>query len=187
MDALHLVRNLAVPVVLLAATVGLLAQPRILGRVPLVGGVGESALLGWHRWVGRVAVAGLVVVGLAWSLASTDTVSPRVPGILAHGILCVICAVTILRKAWITQRGTKRRMRQVWPWVTATFALGASFVVLTCAMAAGPWADPGTIGDRGRWLVRQAGTVGHMGLGIALIWLGRLALKTLPLPGGRQG
>lgn len=184
MDALHLVRNLTVPVVLFAATIGLLAQPQILGRMPLVGGVKESALLGWHRWLGRIAVAGLVVIGLAWSLAGAYAVSLWNPGILAHGILCMICALTVLRKAWLARRKADRELRQVWPWVTVTLVLGTGFVVLTYTMAIGPWADPATIEDRGQWLVRQAGTVGHMGLGIMLIWLGRLALESPPSAGG---
>jgi hypothetical protein len=180
MNALYLVSDLTGPTVFFAAIIGLLAQPQVLRRVSLTVGDRGSALLGWHRRVGRIAVVGLVVGGLTWSLTSEQDAFIGEPTVLAHGILCAVCALIVLRKVWGRQRQARRKMRQVFPWVTATLAVGASFVALTCVLVAGRWTAPSIAGDRGGWLIHQAEMIGHMGLGMALIWLGRLALRNPP-------
>jgi hypothetical protein len=184
MNALYLARGLTGPTVLFAAFIGLLAQPQVLRRVSKTAGAKGSALLGWHRWVGRIAVAGLVLTGLAWSLVSAHDAFIGEPTVLAHGILCTVCALMVLRKAWGRQRQARRAMRQILPGVTTMVVLGASFVALTSALAAGRWTEPTMAWNRGGWLIPRAEMVGHMGLGVALIWLGRLALRNPPKAGG---
>lgn len=184
MNALYLVRDLMGPTVFFAAIIGLLAQPQVLRRVSITVGDEASALLGWHRRLGRFAVVGLVAGGLTWSLSSEQDAFIGEPTVLAHGILCAVCALMVLRKAWGRQRQARREMRQILPWVTVTIALGASFAALTCVLATRRWTEPTMARERGGGLIPQAEMVGHMGLGIGLIGLGRLALRNTPKAGG---
>ena len=94
----------------------------------------------------------------------------------AHGVLSALCAVAVLSKVWVTQRKVKWEMNQVLTWVVTIFIVGASFSTLTCALAAWRWANPTVTWDKGEWFTYRAATLGHVGLAIALIWLGRLAL-----------
>lgn len=57
------------------------------------------------------------------------------------------------------------------------FFVGASFFTLTSILVAWRGVNPGVVWDSRKWLIYLATALGHVLLGIALIWLGRMALN----------
>jgi len=56
------------------------------------------------------------------------------------------------------------------------FFVGASFFTLTLILVAWRGVNPGVVWDSRKWLIYLATALGHALLGVALIWLGRMAL-----------
>lgn len=172
-------------IILVAAIIALLTQPQIRIRIPSFFGVDLPVLQNWHCWAGRIALGGFVLNYMLFPLVGMHPATPADLRYSAHSVLSTLCAVAVLRKIWLTWREDTDRTKWMLPWSTAVFGLGASFFTLSCALAAWRWANPtGTWGEI-QWLVFKAATLGHVGLAIALIWLGRLALRSLPSASGR--
>jgi len=55
--------------------------------------------------------------------------------------------------------------------------IGASFFTLTSILIAWRGVNPGVVWDSRKWLIYLAAALGHVLLGVALIWLGRMALN----------
>lgn len=57
------------------------------------------------------------------------------------------------------------------------FFVGASFFTLTSILVAWRGVNPGVVWDSRKWLIYLVTALGHVLLGVALIWLGRMALS----------
>ena len=57
------------------------------------------------------------------------------------------------------------------------FFIGGSFFTLTSILIAWRGVNPGVVWDSQKWLIYLATALGHVLLGVALIWLGRMALN----------
>ena len=190
MNVLFFVRGLISLIVVSAACTALLTQLQIRKILPAILNVKNPVLLTWHRWAGRIAMGGFILhrtmcllVGVHLFQRNAYLSFPLEPRHFAHGILSALCAAAVLSKIWVTRR--KVKPGQKWAlssWGVSVFIIGASFTTLTCALAAWRWIDPAAMWAKNDWLVYQAATLGHIGLAIALIWLGRLALKNRPGP-----
>lgn len=190
MNVLLFVRGLIGLVVVSAAVTALLTQLQIRKILPAVLNVNDPVLLTWHRWAGRIAMGGFVLhrtmyllVGVHLFQSNTYSFFSLEPRHFAHSILSALCAAAVLSKIWVTRRkveqGGKRALSS---WDVTVFIFGASFSALTCALAAWRWAEPAATWDNHDWLIYRAATLGHVGLAIALIWLGRMALINKPDP-----
>jgi hypothetical protein len=177
MNALFLVRNLIGPIVFAAAVFALLTQLQIRNIIPATFGVKNPIFLKWHRWAGRIAIGGFVLNRMICQLVGVYPTFPLEARHFAHGALSALCAAAILSKIWVTRRQVRRGKKRILTWVVAIFIVGASFSTLTGALAAWRWANPTVTWGKNEWLIYQAATLGHVGLAIALIWLGRLALE----------
>ena len=185
MNVRFLSNSLIGPIVFFAAVIALLTQLQIHKKVHAIFGVEYPVLLAGHRWAGRIALGGFVLkrmMGLFSDSCSTygDTclAFPFKPQHLTHGALSALCAAAVVSKIRVTQRRARRRTRGVLAWRATSFFLGASFFILTCVLAAWRWANPSVIWGKTEWLIYKAATLGHVGLAIALIGLGRLALAS---------
>jgi hypothetical protein len=176
MDALFFVKGLIGLTVFCAAVLALLTQLQIQKRVPAIFGVKDAVLLEWHRRAGRVALGGFVLSRMMGFLLGAYPDFPFEARHLAHGALSALCAVAVLSKIWAARRQVRWGRKQALTWGASIFVLGAGFSILTCGLVAWRWANPSLTWVRGQHLIYQAGTVGHVGLALALIWLGRLAL-----------
>jgi hypothetical protein len=176
MNALFLARNLISPIVCSAAIFALLTQLQIHNIIPTIYGVKNPVLLKWHRWAGRIAIGGFVLDRMICQLLGEYPTFPFEARNFAHGVLSALCAVAVLSKVWVTWPKGKWGRKRILTWVVTIFIVGASFSTLTGALAAWRWASPTVIWGKNEWLIYQAATLGHVGLAIALIWLGRLAL-----------
>jgi hypothetical protein len=176
MNALFFVKGSTGLMVVLAAVFALLTQLQVRKILPAILNVKDPVLLTWHRWAGRVALGGFVLNRMICQLVGVYPTFPFEARHLAHGVLSALCAVAILSKIWVTRRQVRWGKRRILAWVVTLFIVGASFSTLTGALAAWRWADPAVTWGKNKWLIYQAAILGHVGLAMALIWLGRLAL-----------
>jgi hypothetical protein len=176
MNALFFVKGSTGLIVLLAAVFALLTQLQVRKIPPAILNVKNPVLLTWHRWAGRIALGGFVLTRMICQLVGVYPTFPLEARHFAHGVLSALCAAAILSKIWVTRRQVRWGKKRILTWVVTTFIVGASFSTLTGALAAWRWANPTVIWGKNEWLIYRAATLGHVGLAIALIWLGRLAL-----------
>jgi hypothetical protein len=176
MNALFFVKGSTGLIVFSAAVFALLTQLQIRKISPAILNVKDPVLLTWHRWAGWIALGGFVLNRMICQLLGVYPTFPFEARHFAHGVLSVLCAVAILSKIWVTRRKVKWGKKRILTWVVTIFIVGASFSTLTGVLAAWRWANPTLTWDKNEWLIYQAAIFGHVGLAIALIWLGRLAL-----------
>ena len=69
-------------------------------------------------------------------------------------------------------------MARVLPWWLTALVFGAGFATLTCTLVGWRWASPAVAQGEDTWLIYQVAVLAHVGLAIALIWLGRLVLRS---------
>jgi hypothetical protein len=130
----------------------------------------------WHRRAGWITLAGLVLQRWIYLLAKEPPIYPLKPEVFAHGVLITLCAVAVLYKVWSAQRTAGRRLKQKILWWATITAFGAGFAVLTYALLIWRWVNPPITWGYNMWLIYWAGLLGHIGLALALIGLGRLGL-----------
>jgi hypothetical protein len=176
MNALFFVKGSTGLIVFLAAVFALLTQLQVRNIIPVTFRVKNPVLLEWHRWAGRIALGGFVLNRMICQLVGVYPTFPFEARHFAHGVLSALCAAAILSKIWVTRGKVKWEKKRILTWVVTVFIVGASFSTLTGALAAWRWANPTVTWGKNEWLIYQAATLGHVGLAIALIWLGRLAL-----------
>jgi hypothetical protein len=176
MDALFFLKGLIGQTVFCAAVFALLTQLQIQTKTPAIFGVKDAVLLEWHRWAGRIALGGFVLSRMMGFLVGAYPTFPLEARHLAHGALSALCAVAVLSKIWATRHQVRWGRKRALTWGASILVLGAGFSILTCGLAVWRWANPNLTWVRSQHLIYQAALVGHVGLALALIGLGRLVL-----------
>lgn len=174
MTALEISRYIFWVIFLCSALVAVLTQIQI--RVDSDGSSnGEvSKLNSRHRWTGWLALCALVLI-----LASSLIMGSGLPKILAqinliHIPLMTICAVVYLRKVWVTKKMLKLSMNQRFLWWGIMCTLGMCFFAISFGLAIWYLLKVNPVLANNIWRLLL---IGHTGLALGLIWLGRLALR----------
>ncbi len=167
-------------IVCFALFIALLTRLQIHGKTPAFLCAGNPPLVKWHRWAGWITLGGFVLNRVISSYVGESPPFPLKLQHYAHGVFSALCAVAFLNKIRVTQREAKWAKQRVLTWGTTTFILGTSFYTLTFALSAWRWTNPPVTWGKDEWLTYQAARIGHVGLAVALIFLGRLALKNRP-------
>ena len=126
-----------------------------------------------HSILGYV-VAGLAALGFVLALIALISCSKTLSSLMyvcfiVCGLIQIPTLVTgVLDNAAVTTAA------DVAPF---NFFIGASFFTLTSIVVAWRGVNPGVVWDGQKWLIYLATALGHVLLGVALIWLGRMALS----------
>jgi hypothetical protein len=177
MIAPKFVENLIDLLVFCAVILTLLTQLGIRTRITIFSGLKNPVLTKWHRRSGWFALGVFVLGRIVGHFAGIYPASHFEPSHLTHAVLSVLCAVGVLGKIWVMQRELKLERSRVFPWRVTTFISGTSFTILTFTLTGWLLVYPVPTWDLGELLIYRAAILGHVGLSLLLIWLGRLALK----------
>jgi hypothetical protein len=135
-----------------------------------------------HSILGYVVV-GLAALGFVLALVALSSRSKALSRLMyLCFILCGLIQIPTLVSGVIDNAASSTTVYEAAAITTAAdvapfnFFVGASFFTLTLILVAWRGVNPGVVWDSRKWLIYLATALGHVLLGVALIWLGRLAL-----------
>jgi hypothetical protein len=126
-----------------------------------------------HSILGYV-VAGLAALGFVLALMALISRSKTLSGLM---YICFIFCGLIQIPALVTGVIDNAAITTAADVAPFNFFIGSSFFTLTSILIAWRGVNPDVLWDSRKWLTYLATALGHVLLGFALIWLGRMALS----------